>query len=83
MKLAVMKDSSGKFPMGGFHYNVIPMAMQDDLSIWTYEKMGHIIIEVDDETGKRLLKEAGAALRHQVEVAILTDAAEKALLEKK
>lgn len=38
--------------------------------------MGHIIIEVPDTKGEQLIKAACAALQHQMEVAVFTDAAE-------
>ncbi len=36
--------------------------------------MGYVIIEVEDARGEELIKEALAALKHQIEVALLTEA---------
>lgn len=74
MKLAVVKDISGSNPMGGFHYLLMPVMLTDQ-SAPLWEGMGHTIIEVEEEHGKRLLQAAGAALQHQMEIAVLTERA--------
>ncbi len=76
MKLAVMKDTSGRVPMGGFHYMLMPIKLEDDMQAEIYKLMGHIIIEVPDEKGEQLIKAACATLQHQLEVAVFADAAE-------
>jgi len=72
MRLAVRKEE-GSVPGGGFHYLLHPIAMTSDAESEIFRLMGHIIIEVDDGLGGRLLADAGCALRHQVEVACLVD----------
>lgn len=73
MKLAVKKEP-GSVPGGGYHYMLMPIKF-DGINfipeIW--ELMGHIIIEVPEEQGERLLKETSAALRLQYEVAVITE----------
>lgn len=73
MKLAIKIDSSGNYPGGGFHYMLHPMAMRSDREADIFRWMGHTIIEVSDEQGVRLLDSAGAALNHQIEIAILCE----------
>lgn len=78
MKLAVRKDE-GSIPGAGFHYMLMPLRLEGPNKVADADILaltGHVIIEVSDEVGERLLKEAVAALNHQVEVATL---AEKAL----
>ncbi len=74
MKLAVMKQE-GSIPGGGFHYMLMPRLDRENeekaAELWGM--MGHVIIDVPAEVGERLLSEAGAALRHQCEVAVLTE----------
>jgi hypothetical protein len=79
MKLAVMygKDTSGKVPMGGYHYMLMPVKLENEQQAQIYEMMGHIIIEVPDNKGEQLIKAACAAISHQLEVAVFADAAEK------
>jgi hypothetical protein len=77
MKLAVMKDESSRVPGGGYHYNLHPFEMRDEFECKVYQQMGYIIIEVEDLRGKELIKQAKDALNHQVNVAVLADAAEK------
>jgi hypothetical protein len=69
--LAVRKEE-GRIPGGGFHYLTHPIAIPE-VEIMLWNLMGYELIEVDDEKGTRLLKEATVALRHQVEVAYLID----------
>lgn len=76
MKLAVRKEP-GSVPGGGFHYMLFPMKMESDAQCEIFKLMGHIIIEVAEEIGEALLQAAIAALNHQIQVAVLTDAAEK------
>lgn len=76
MKLAVKKEE-GRVPGGGFHYMTHPMAMHDDFEAECYARMGYVIIEVSQEVGEKLIKGAGAALGHQMEVAYHADKAEK------
>lgn len=79
MKLAVRKEP-GHIPGSGFHYHLFPIEMNgpEGMHELAFKMMGHVIIEVDDERGKELIKDAKLALKHQVEIALLTDAAEKA-----
>lgn len=76
MKLAVRKEQ-GAIPGGGFHYmlHIEPMPTAVEAAI--FDKMGYIVVDVSDETGARLLEQARAALLHQVEIAVLADAAER------
>lgn len=75
VKLAVRKEE-GRIPGGGFHYMLHPMIMESDFEAECFERMGHVIIEVPKEKGEQLVKAACAALAHQMEVAVFTDAAE-------
>jgi len=75
MKLAVRKDTSGTVPMGGFHYMLHPLKMDTGFEANLYQMMGYITIEVEQEKGQQLLEAAREALAHQMEVAILTEAA--------
>lgn len=72
MKLAIRKEE-GSIPMGGYHYNLVPLKFESDREASLWGLLGYIIIEVTEEEGLRLLREAGAALRHQVEVAFITE----------
>lgn len=75
MKLAVRKET-GSVPGGGYHYMLMPFRLDGDQAIADpaiMELTGHVIIDVADDVGERLLKSAGAALQHQYEVAILTE----------
>lgn len=72
MKLAVRKEP-GIIPGSGFHYMLHPMAMATDQEAAIFEMIGHTILDVDDDMGKRLLESARLALAHQVEVATLTE----------
>lgn len=75
MKLAVRKEP-GAIPGSGFHYMLVPKILEEsEVPIW--EQMGHIVIEVQEHHGQRLLLQAGAALHHQMEVAFLTEDAIK------
>lgn len=77
MKLAVMK-MPGHVPGGGYHYLLMPMYLEGPKAVANPEIMrmqGHIIIDVPNEHGERLLKEGGAALTHQCEIASLTEEA--------
>lgn len=69
MKLAIKKDE-GSIPGGGFHYMLHPFRIPDEEApLWS--AIGYQVVGVGEEKGQRLLKEAGDALRHQVEVAFL------------
>jgi hypothetical protein len=71
MKLAIKKDE-GSIPGGGFHYMLHPFEVQDrEADFW--KAIGYVVVDVSEEKGKRLLQEAGEALRHQVEVAFLCE----------
>jgi hypothetical protein len=70
IKLAVRKEE-GRLPGGGFHYMLHPFAMTSDQETMVFEMMGHVIIEVPSHDAVRLLKEAVAALNHQVQVAFI------------
>lgn len=72
MKLAVRKEE-GRVPGGGFHYLLAPIRFESDSHARLWELMGYIVIDVDNVTGERLLAEAGAALKHQCEVAVITE----------
>ncbi len=75
MKLAVRREP-GHIPGSGFHYMLFPMPMNANLMEPAFfELMGYIIIDVDEARGLELISEARAALKHQIEVAILTDKA--------
>jgi hypothetical protein len=78
-KLAVRKEASA-IPCGGFHYMLHPLKMGSDTEAAIFDQMGYVIIEVADPQAATLLDAASAALRHQVDVAGLT---EKALAAKK
>ncbi len=79
MKLAVKKDGGEMQGLGGYHYILMPIRFGQPGMEWmapeVWEMMGHTIIEVEDEVGERLLKQSADALRHQYEVAVLTEAA--------
>jgi hypothetical protein len=72
MKLAVRKEP-GTVPGGGFHYMLHLMAMESDAQAAVFEMIGYQITEVGDDEGARLLRDAGKALFHQVEVAWLVE----------
>lgn len=76
MKLAVRKEE-GRIPGGGFHYMLHPMAMTNDFEAECFKRMGHVIVEVPNDKGEQLLKAGRAALAHQMEIAVFTDAAEE------
>lgn len=73
MKLAVKKDGGELQGLGGYHYMLVPFPMEDDKHAELWALMGHEIVEIDDQNGARLLRDAREALRHQVEVAYLVD----------
>lgn len=76
MKLAIKKDE-GSIPGAGYHYMLHPFRLPEaEAPLWA--AMGYQVVEVDQERGERLLAEAGAALRHQVEVAFLCEGAARA-----
>lgn len=72
MKLAVRKEE-GSIPGGGFYYMLHPLSMKSDVEAAIMEQTGHVIIEVSDDHGVRLLASACAALSHQVEVAFIVE----------
>lgn len=72
MKLAVRKEP-GIIPGTGFHYMLFPMAMTNDFEVESFALMGHVIIEVPPDQGKKLLEEGRKALAHQIEIAKITD----------
>ncbi len=77
IEIAVKKEP-GHLPGGGFHYMTFPMAMgEHGMDARAFRMMGYIIVEVDKSVGLRLLEQARAALQHQLEIAVLADAAEK------
>jgi hypothetical protein len=81
VKLAAKKDGGELQGMGGYHYMLHPIAIGDgdgttrEPEFWTL--IGYHVIEVDEVKGARLLKEAAAALSHQIEVAFLVDGPKK------
>lgn len=76
IKLAVRKEP-GIIPGSGFHYMLFPMAMQHDFEAACFQQMGYIVIEVPETEGKALLEAGRAALRHQMEIAVIADSWEK------
>lgn len=74
MKLAVRKET-GEIPGSGFHYFLLPIKLESDFQAAAFEQMGHIIIEVDADKAEALLDQARLALRHQIEIAHLAEAA--------
>lgn len=76
MKLAIRKEESS-IPGAGFHYFLYPMAMENDVQAKFFEMMGHLVVEVSEDEGRRLIQDAGKALHHQVEIAFMADAREK------
>jgi hypothetical protein len=72
VKLAVRKEE-GTIPGSGYHYFLYPIEMENDAQAEVFRMMGHIVIEVADDVGARLIREAAAALFHQVEVAWLAE----------
>lgn len=72
MKLAVRKEP-GSIPGSGFHYMLHPFIMQSDVEAAIFDSMGYHIIEVETDKGERLLKQAQAALNHQIEIAVITE----------
>lgn len=72
VKLAVRKDE-GSVPGGGYHYCLFPKVIENDVEAQMFRMMGFILIEVPNDQADRLLAEAGAALRHQVEIAVLAE----------
>lgn len=68
MILAVRKDVGG-IPGGGFHYMLHPFAMADEREAQIFQMMGYNIIYVTISKGEELLKEAIAALNHQLDIA--------------
>ena len=75
MRLAVRKEE-GRIPGGGFHYLLHPLEVAPGQEEKIYASIGYNIVDVPDATGARLLSEACAALRHQMEVAHLIDGPE-------
>lgn len=71
MKLAIRKDE-GSIPGGGFHYMLHPFAVEEGCEGF-WRVIGYVVVDVPDPEGQRLLKQAGEALRHQVEVAFLCE----------
>jgi hypothetical protein len=71
VKIAVRKTES-IYP-NNFHYNVLPIPIESEELAASFELMGNIILEVDDDNGKRIMQQAKDALAHEVEVAILTE----------
>lgn len=82
MKLAVRKEP-GIIPGSGFHYMLFPIAMKDDFEVECFRLMGHVIIEVPNDQGEKLLKEGRAALGHQIEIAKIADQFENLGVNKK
>lgn len=76
VKLAVMK-AQGEIVGAGFHYMVFPQPMDADPELHLHSDifalMGWIIIEVEAEKAERILDDARAALKHQIEVAHLCE----------
>lgn len=72
--LAVRKDQ-GSVIGGGFHYMLHPIELKDEFEAECFQMMGHDVFLVKKSIGERLLKSAREALRHQIEVATLTEQA--------
>jgi vacuolar-type H+-ATPase subunit F/Vma7 len=75
VKLAVMK-APGHVPGGGYHYMLYPAAQDDDHASM-FSLMGYTIIEASQADATRLIAASAAALKHQCEVAVLTEGALK------
>lgn len=76
MKLAIRKEP-GFIPGSGFHYMLHPLPMKSNTEAALFQMTGHIVIEVSEDDGNRLIAQGTSALNHQIEIAILTDAVEK------
>jgi hypothetical protein len=72
MKLAINKEE-GRILEDGFRYSLFPKVMDNLIESAMLQEMGYILIEVTDEKGNQLLKQARLALMHQVEISILTE----------
>lgn len=72
MKLAVKKEP-GIIPGSGFHYMLFPNKMENDFEVEAFSLMGHVIIEVPNDQGEKLLAAGRKALMHQIEIAKITD----------
>lgn len=72
MKLAV-KKALGEIPGSGYHYLLMPKRMENEQEHQLWAAMGFLIIEVDEKKGMELIEDACAALRHQIEIAFLTE----------
>ena len=72
MRIAVKKDE-GSVPGGVFHYMLHPNAMATDGEAAIFHAIGYHVLSVNNLTGERLLKEARETMRHQVEIAYLTE----------
>ena len=71
MKLAIKKRAD--ILPDNFHYFLHPIPFQNDFEPQLFSQMGYIIVDVDDETGNRMLEESRSSLRHQLEVAHLAE----------
>ncbi len=76
MLVAVRKEE-GSIPGTGFHYLMYPIKFTNEMEPKFFELMGYIVFEVNDELGEELLRQARAALSHQVQVAHLCEGAIK------
>lgn len=72
MKLAIRKEE-GVIPLSGFHYMLFPMALSTEVQAEMFKLMGYIVVEVEQDVGERLIQQAGNAIRHQVEVALICE----------
>ena len=70
LKLAVKRDGGELQGLGGYHWFLFPMVL-DDKQAAIYEHMGFIIIEVEETLCEQLLKDAAVALNHQLLLATL------------
>ena len=50
-----------------------PIRLESEAHAEIFKLMGYCVIEVGDERGEQLLRDACAALKHQVEIAYLVD----------
>lgn len=72
MKLAIKKEE-GSVPGGGFHYMLHPFEVDQPADFW--RQIGYVVVDVPEEQGQRLLQEARQAMRYQLEIAYLCEAA--------
>ncbi len=75
MRLAVRKSDG----FGGSQYALHIEKMSDRFMCEAYERMGYVIVDIEENQGRRLLMQMMEAIRLQCELASIT---EKTLREK-